>query len=116
MPLARRLAGKEAATDNKHGLILLWGELRQHIEQLDPREGVKKLPAIEDFIRQLETVDPGSFVFRYPTTKKGEVSLPELRHINVRHLSEIMGSVFMCWAGSIPGKARSISTTVTERS
>lgn len=99
LPLARRLACKEAATDNKHSLMLLWSELRQHIEQLDPREGDKELPAIEDFIRQLDTVDPGSFAFRYPTTTKGEVSLPELRHVNVRHLSEIMDSVFMLLGG-----------------
>ncbi len=99
LPLARRLAGKEAVADHKHGLMPLWSELRRHLEQLDPREDDKELPAIEDFIRQLDTVDPGSFAFRYPTTKKGEVSLPELRYINVRHLSEIMDSVFMLLGG-----------------
>ena len=35
----------------------------------------------------------------YPTSKKGEVSLPELRHINVRHLGEMMDSVFMMLGG-----------------
>ncbi len=99
LPLARRLAGKEAVADHKHGLMPLWSELRRHLEQLDPREDDKELPAIEDFIRQLDTVDPGSFAFRYPTTKKGEVSLPELRHVNVRQLSEIMDSVFMLLGG-----------------
>jgi len=99
LPLARRLAGKEAVADHQHGLMPLWNELRRHLEQLDPREDDKELPAIEDFIRQLDTVDPGSFAFRYPTTKKGEVSLPELRHINVRHLSEVMDSVFMLLGG-----------------
>lgn len=99
LPLARRLAGKEAGADIGHKLMPLWNELRQHLEQLDPREDDKDLPAIEDFIRQLDTVDPGSFAFRYPTTKRGEVSLPELRHINVRHLSEVMDSVFMLLGG-----------------
>lgn len=99
LPLARRLVGKKAVADHKHGLMALWSELRQHLEQLDPREDDQELPAIEDFICQLDTVDPGSFAFRYPTTKKGEVSLPELRHVNVRHLSEIMDSVFMLLGG-----------------
>ncbi len=99
LPLARSLAGKEAVADHKHGLMPVWSELRRHLEQLDPREDDKELPAIEDFIRQLDTVDPGSFAFRYPTTKKGEVSLPELRYINIRHLSEIMDSVFMLLGG-----------------
>ncbi|MGL6078890.1 hypothetical protein [Methyloversatilis discipulorum] len=94
LPQARRMADKEAVADHKHGLMPLWSELRRHLEQLSLHKGAQELPAIEDFIRQLDTVDPGSFAFRYPTTKKGEVSLPELRHINVRHLSEIMDSVF----------------------
>ncbi|WP_228273805.1 hypothetical protein [Rhodocyclus tenuis] len=99
LPLARRLAGKEAVADLQHSLMPLWSELRQHIEQLDPRENDEELPAIEDFIHQLDSVDPGSFAFRYPMTKKGEVSLPELQHINVRHLSEVMDSVFMLLGG-----------------
>lgn len=99
LPLARRLACKEAARDHQHGLMSLWRELRQLLEQLDPRADDKELPAIESFIFQLDAVDPGSFAFRYPTNKKGEVSLPELRHVNVRHLSEIMDSVFMLLGG-----------------
>ncbi|WP_374608878.1 hypothetical protein [Diaphorobacter nitroreducens] len=99
LPLARRRTGKVAVSDHKHALMPLWSELRRHLEQLDPREDEKELPAIEHFIRQLDAVDPGSFAFRYPTTKKGEVSLPELRHINIRHLSEIMDSVFALLGG-----------------
>lgn len=99
LPLARRLAGKKSVADHKHDLMPLWSELRRHLEQLDSLKDDKELPAIEDFIRQLDAVDPGSFAFRYPTTKKGEVSLPELRHINVRHLSEIIDSVFMMLGG-----------------
>jgi hypothetical protein len=90
LPLARRLAGATSASDHKHGLMPLWSELRRHVEQVAPQEDDKELPAIENFIRQLDTVDPGSFAFRYPTTKHGEVSLPELRHIN---------SVFMLLGG-----------------
>ncbi|MCK6405053.1 MAG: hypothetical protein L6Q60_03440 [Rhodocyclaceae bacterium] len=99
LPLARCLAGKETARDLQHGLMPLWRELRQLLEQLDPRADDKELPAIESFIFQLDTIDPGSFAFRYPINKKGEVSLPELRHVNVRHLSEIMDSVFMLLGG-----------------
>ena len=51
LPLARRLAGKEASVDIGHKLMPLWSELRRHLEQLDPREDDKDLPAIEDFIR-----------------------------------------------------------------
>lgn len=96
---ARRLAKQPAASDTDHKLMPLWKELRQLVEQVDPRPGDKELPAIEDFIRQLDVVDPLSFAFRYPTNKRGAVSLPNLHHVNVRHLGEIMDSVFMMLNG-----------------
>ncbi|CAG9166835.1 hypothetical protein LMG32289_01203 [Cupriavidus pampae] len=99
LPVARRLAGEEPASDQRHGLMPMWSELRRHLELLDPRQDEKELPAIEGFIHKLDSIDPGSFSFRYPKSKKGEVSLPDLRHVNVRHLSEIMDSVFMMLSG-----------------
>lgn len=99
LPLARHLAGEESIADHHHRLLPLWQELRRLLWQLNPREDDKEMPAIEEFIRQMDKVDPGSYAFRYPTNKKGEVSLPDLRHINVRHLSEIMDSVFMMLGG-----------------
>jgi len=99
LPLARRLAGNDAIKDLDHRLMPLWSELRRLLGQINPSEEDKELPAIEEFIQQLDTVDPRSFAFRYPTDKKGEVLLPTIQHINVRHLSEIMGSVFMLLGG-----------------
>lgn len=99
LPLARRLAGQPATADTHHKLMPMWSELRVLLEQIDPREADKELPAIEEFIRQMHDVDPLSFAFRYPTTKKGEVSLPDLRHVNVRHLRDVMNSVFMLLTG-----------------
>ncbi|SIT49456.1 conserved hypothetical protein [Paraburkholderia piptadeniae] len=77
----------------------LWAELRALLGQLDPRQDGKEVLAIEEVIWHLDAVDPLSFSFRYPTSKKGEVSLPELRHINVRHLGEVTDSVFMMLGG-----------------
>ncbi len=99
LPLARRMTDAPIKLDHRHGLMPLWAELRSLLEVLDPRENDAELPAIEDFIRQLDEVDPQSFAFRYPTDKKGEVSLPEITHINVRHLGEIMDSVFLMFTG-----------------
>ena len=96
---ARHLAEEPAASDTDHKLMPLWRELRQLVEQLDPRPGDKELPAIEEFIRKLDGVDPLSFSFRYPTDKKGGGTLPNLRHVNVRHLAEIMDSVFLMLSG-----------------
>ncbi|MFB3302089.1 hypothetical protein [Pseudomonas sp. AMR01] len=99
VPLARRLAEKPEKLDHSHGLMPLWGELRELLEKLDPRKDDKELPAMESFIQQLDKIDPASYAFRYPTTKKGAASLPDLQYVNVRHLSEIMNSVFKMLSG-----------------
>lgn len=96
---ARQLAGKPKVPDVDHKLMPLWRELRGLFEQLDSRPGDKEVPAIEEFIRELDGVDPMSFSFRYPTDKKGAGTLPNLRHVNVRHLSEVMDSVFLMLNG-----------------
>lgn len=99
LPLARRLADAPPKDDHRHELLPMWSELRMHLELVNPQENDQELPAIEEFIRQLQEVDPQSYSFRYPTGKKGDISLPDLRHVNVRHLSEIMNSVFMLMDG-----------------
>ncbi|MFJ4346308.1 hypothetical protein [Pseudomonas sp. NPDC089401] len=99
LPLARRLANKPAKADHDHRLMPLWAELRTLLNELTPHPDDKELPALEEIIQQLDEVDPQSFAFRYPATKKGEVSLPNIRHINVRHLGEVMDSAFMLMDG-----------------
>jgi hypothetical protein len=99
LPLARRLASTPAKNDHGHGLMPMWKELRALLEKLVAQENDAEIDATEDFIHQLDKTDPQSFAFRYPKSKKGEISLPELRHVNVRHLSEIMDSVFLLLSG-----------------
>lgn len=99
LPLARKLANKAPRDDHSHGLMPMWKELRALVEELEPHEADQELPAIEEFIKQLDDVDPQSYAFRYSKTKKGHNSLPDLRCVNVRHLSEIMDSVFMMMSG-----------------
>ena len=99
LPLARRLAEIPSKDDHQHGLMPMWEELRKLLDELTPHEGDEDIAAMEDFIRQLDDVDPQSFAFRYPKTKRGEISLAELSDVNVRHLSEIMDSVFLLMSG-----------------
>jgi hypothetical protein len=85
--------------DHDHRLMPLRTELRTLLEQLDPRDDDREVPAIDEDIWQPDALEPGFFSFRCPTNRKGEVSSPELRDINVRHLGEVMGSVFMMLGG-----------------
>ncbi|MEK2607963.1 hypothetical protein WLF18_02425 [Pseudomonas shirazensis] len=56
--------------------------------------------AMDELISQLHEADPRSFAFRYPTNMKGEISLTDLTHVNVRHLSEVMDSIFLMLDGA----------------
>ena len=99
LPLARRLNGEKTKKDLSHGLKAMWKELRDILATIDPREEDLELPAMENFIMELHEIDPESFAFRYPTDRKGNATLPDLTHINIRHLAEIMDSVFLMFMG-----------------
>lgn len=99
LPLARQLTKSPAKEDHSHSLMLMWAELRTLLNELTPRACDLEVPAMEQFLHQLAEIDPQSFAFRYPEDKKGQLSLPDLHHINVRHLSEVMDSMFMLLAG-----------------
>lgn len=99
LPLARQLANSPSKEDHSHSLMPMWAELRTLLNELTPYACDQEVPAMEQFLHQLAEIDPQSFSFRYPKDKKGQLSLPDLHHINVRHLSEVMDSMFMLLSG-----------------
>lgn len=99
LALARQLANSPAKEDHSHSLVPMWAELRTLLNELTPHACDQEVPAMEQFLHQLAEIDPQSFSFRYPEDKKGQLSLPDLHHINVRHLSEVMDSMFMLLSG-----------------
>jgi len=56
--------------------------------------------AVHEVIRQLHAVDPESMAFRYATTNSGKDHLPDVTHINIRHLCEVLNSVFVWLNGT----------------
>ncbi|MEX5567972.1 hypothetical protein Q1J55_09110 [Pseudomonas syringae] len=99
LPLARQLANSPAKEDHSHSLMPMWAELRTLLNELTSHACDQEVPAMEQFLHQLAEIDPQSFAFRYPEDKKGQLSLPDLYHINVRHLSEVMDSMFILLSG-----------------
>ncbi len=87
---ARRLEGEGEAYPKHHNLRKLWTEaerlIRKHYGQQAPEELDHVQPCIDEF----DEHDPESFSFRYPTDKKGNASLRDITHINVRNLNETM--------------------------
>jgi hypothetical protein len=74
-----------------HDLRKLWADCRQLLEKLEPKVEQKDLGAVDEGIQQFCELDPSSESFRYPSSKKGDKSLPsDLTYINLRNLSDLM--------------------------
>ncbi|MGX9569372.1 hypothetical protein [Pseudomonas sp. CFBP 5748] len=97
---ARALTGKKSKNYDKHPLMPLWSELRHLLMGLGLERSDANANAVHEFIRQLDDVDPDSMAFRYATTKSGKAHLPDVTYINIRHLREVLNSVFVWLNGT----------------
>lgn len=76
-----------------HDLLLLWRELRPMLEEISPDENPNDLNRVESVISDFNSVDQGSYSFRYPTDKKDQPTLDGLTHVNVPAFYEKISSV-----------------------
>lgn len=103
--IERELTQLEKEHLGKHRLDLLWNDFKPMASGMTEAAGWEPLPSadiegIDDCIRQISEVDPGSYSLRYAHSKKGEASLPEsLTHINLRHLGELMDRLARYFCG-----------------
>ncbi|MNG00064.1 hypothetical protein D3C84_829860 [compost metagenome] len=100
LAIARKLAGLEPKNYDKHSLMPMWSELRKLLKELSPEQPETEVIAAHDFIRQLDDVDPDSMAFRYATTRHGKEHLSSVTHINIRHLREVLNSIFLWLNGA----------------
>jgi hypothetical protein len=63
------------------------------MERLCPEGQAADLDAVQDCIIEFSGIDPSSAAFRYPIDKEDKPSLPSLRHVNLRNLSEVMARI-----------------------
>jgi hypothetical protein len=95
----RELSTKESSLlSGSHNLHELWSAFKAIASEVESETGIdpppqEQLDGIADYINQLHSVDAGSFAFRYPLTKKGDVSVGDLKRINLARFSEHMESL-----------------------
>ena len=89
-----------------HKIDVLWNECKTLLKKLQLDSTKDDLDAVDEIIGQFSEKDPLSMAFRYPTDKKGEKSLPDIRHINVRNLAEIVDRIdaFFLGVSSVIGE------------
>ncbi len=86
-----------------HKIDQLWSQCRRILEAIWPDGPSEDLDAVGECIYQFSEKDPSSMAFRYPTAKDGTPSVPGLKHINLRNLSEVMERISSLLEGSSIG-------------
>jgi len=98
--LGNYLEHEPATFPAKHGLKELWKVARDLIERIGPGCTTETLDAMTELISQLDAIDPESFAFRYPMTKKWTPSLSGLGNLNLELLHEGMEKMASFFEGA----------------
>jgi len=90
----RELTERESKLQaGSHNLRALWDAFKAIAAEVEKTTGVEPPPktdieGIEAYIDQLHAVDEGSYAFRYPLKKTGEISLGNMARINLGRFCE----------------------------
>ncbi len=87
-----------------HNLISLWRLARPNIEAVWPGfETRVYLKMVEDRLKELCDLDPGSYAFRYPEDTKGGATLSGIMHINLKQLMDVIQGISNVLDGASTG-------------
>lgn len=89
----RSLQGKAGPNFMHHRLKDLWCECREIIQEVFPGDNHTDTDVVEHIIKELAEADPGSFSFRYPVNKDGEMILESENYIDLINLREVIEKV-----------------------
>jgi len=87
---SRRLLGDSSGFPATHKIAELWNLCRPLLGQTGLNVGEQVLEAIEELIAEFAGADEDSYAFRYPTDKRSNPSLPDLRFVNLPNLADVI--------------------------
>jgi|SRR6266853_4975756 len=86
-----------------HRIDQLWQSCRRILEEVWPDGSATDLDAVGVCIAEFCAFDQQSMSFRYPETKDGNPTLPDLRHVNLRNLRDVVNRISGLLEGSSSG-------------
>ena len=98
--------GQAAEFKDKHALSELWEPCRKKLEEIWPEEPSTTWNAVEQLVREFDTIDPDGMQFRYPVgTKKAgrRPSLVTLDRLGIRNLRTKMQTLANFFDGHLDG-------------
>ena len=75
---------------NSHNLNGLWFKSKELVEKISDQDHSKEIEFIDHIISEYNRYDHHSRAFRYPENRKGKKPNENIKHINTRHLSEMV--------------------------
>jgi hypothetical protein len=100
---AEQLLDLSGEIKHLHRIDLLWISARRLLEQVWPDGPKPDLDVVSECIKEFCELDSQSMSFRYPVTKDGAETLPGVKHINLRHLMDVMARVASLLEGASMG-------------
>lgn len=76
-----------------HKINHLWDNCKKIVKEVWPDGSPDDLDAVEQCLNQFNKIDQTSIGFRYPTDKRGNPTIPGIKHINLRNLAEVMEKI-----------------------
>lgn len=102
--VSSNLYDQDIVIPKDHNILSLWRKVRLNIEQTWPdSQAGNHNDEIEERIKELYSIDPGSYAFRYPEDTKGEPSLAGIEHINLKRLRNVIQAISNVLDGSSLG-------------
>jgi hypothetical protein len=96
----RILQNIESPDPTGHNIYELWRVCEKLLSDISPGDSVEELKQIGRLISEFCFVDPKATAFRYPKDKDGKASLPNMKHINVRNIYDVMEKVSVILEGA----------------
>jgi hypothetical protein len=101
--VSSRLLDHDVSVPTHHDLVSLWKQVRPNLEQVWPEQEKHVLDKVEERLKELSEADLRSFGFRYPIDTKGQPTLVKLKHINLKHLRDVIQGISNILDGSSIG-------------
>lgn len=96
----RKLQYETESIPKDHRLDGLWKICSQLLAEIAPGDSEDAIKEIGRLLTEFCTIDPKSEAFRYPEKQDGSPAMPEIRHINLRNVREIIGKIAVILDGA----------------
>lgn len=83
-----------------HKIHDLWKVCEKLLNEIAPDTSTTEFKEINRLISEFCAVDPGGTAFRYPEDDKGNPSIPNIKHINLRNIYDVMEKISVILEGA----------------